>query len=109
MTLSALGIDGLAFDTGDGAREALEVLDDAQRTVNGYRANLGALQNRLISTSENLSTAEENFQAANSRMRDTDVARASADLARNNILNQASVAMLAQANQQPGMALRLIG
>ena len=109
VTLSALGIDGLAFDTREGAREALEILDGAQTQVNGYRANLGALQNRLISTSENLSTAIENFSAANSRMRDTDVAEASADLARNNILAQASTSMLAQANQQPQMALRLIG
>ncbi|MCB0407281.1 MAG: flagellin FliC, partial [Bdellovibrionales bacterium] len=79
-----------------------------QRQVNGYRANLGAIQNRLISTSENLSVAVENFSAANSRIRDTDIAESSAQLATSQILNQASVGVLAQANQQPAAALRLI-
>ena len=63
VTLDSLGVEGFAFDSREGAREALEVLDEAQKTVNGYRANLGALQNRLISTSENLGTAVENFTA----------------------------------------------
>ena len=108
-TLDALGIDGFDFSDKTGARESLEVLEDAQRQVNGYRANLGAIQNRLVSTSENLGVALENFQAANSRIRDTDVADSSAELARNQILLNASVGVLAQANQQPAQALRLIG
>ncbi len=107
-TISTLGVDGFDFASKDGAREALEVLEEAQRTVNGYRANLGAIQNRLISTSENLGVSIENFSAANSRIRDTDVAQSSAELARNNILLNASVGILAQANQQPSSALRLI-
>ncbi|MCB0407282.1 MAG: flagellin FliC [Bdellovibrionales bacterium] len=107
-TLSSLGIDGFDFSTADGAREALDVLEGAQRQVNGYRANLGAIQNRLVSTSENLSVAVENFSAANSRIRDTDIAESTAILATNNILQQASVGVLAQANAQPAAALRLL-
>lgn len=109
VTLSALGIDGFDFSSKDGAREALETLEGAQTQVNGHRATLGALQNRLVSTTENLSVAIENFSAANSRVRDTDVAQASADLAKNNILMNASVGVLASANQAPQQALRLIG
>ncbi|MBC86560.1 MAG: flagellin FliC [Bdellovibrionaceae bacterium] len=107
-TLDHLELGSLEFASRDGAREALSTIDSAQKTVNGYRANLGALQNRLISTGENLSSAIENFSAANARIRDTDIAESSAELARNNVLSQASVSMLAQANQQPNMALRLI-
>jgi flagellin len=107
-TIGNLGVDGFDFSDKGSAREALEELEKAQRQVNGYRANLGAVQNRLISTTENLGTAIENFSAANSRVRDTDVAQSSADLARNNILMNASVGVLAQANQQPAAAMQLI-
>jgi len=107
-TIDNLGVSGFDFTNKEGVRSALETLETAQRQVNGYRANLGAIQNRLISTSDNLGTAIENFSAANSRIRDTDVAQSSAELARNNILQQASVGVLAQANQQGAMALRLI-
>jgi flagellin len=107
-TTGNLGVDGFDFSDKQGAREALEVLETAQRQVNGYRANLGAIQNRMISTSENLGVAIENFSAANSRIRDADIAQSSAEAARNNILMQASVGVLAQANQQPASALRLI-
>jgi flagellin len=108
-TISNLGVDGFDFSDKGDARQALEVLEAAQRTVNGYRANLGAIQNRLISTSDNIGVAVENFSAANSRIRDTDVAQSSAELARNNILLNASVSVLGQANAQPGSALKLIG
>lgn len=108
-TIENLGVDGFDFSDKASAREALEVLEDAQTQVNGYRANLGAIQNRLISTTENLGVAVENFSAANSSIRDTDVAQSSAELARNNILLQASVGVLSQANQQPAAALRLLG
>lgn len=107
-TTAFLGLDGFDFSSKDGAREALGVLEDAQKTVNGHRATLGAIQNRLVSTTENLGVAIENFSAANSRIRDTDVAASSAELARNNVLQQASVAVLAQANAQPQTALRLL-
>jgi len=106
---SALGIDGFDFTSKSGSQEALSVLDEAQSTVNGFRANLGALQNRLQSTVDNNATQYENLSAANSRIRDTDVAASSADMAKNNILLQASTATLAQANQLPGLALKLIG
>ena len=109
VTLDALGIDGFDFSTKSGAQESLEVLEVTQSNVNGQRATLGALQNRLISTSENLGTAIENFSAANSRIRDTDVAQTSAELTQANILQQASIGVLAQANQTPAMALKLIG
>ena len=77
--------------------------------MNGYRAGLGALQNRLQSTVDNLGVQHENISAANSRIRDTDVASASADSARNQVLLNANTSVLAQANQQPGLALKLIG
>lgn len=108
-TSSELNIDGFDFSSKDGAQEALEILESSQRTVNGYRANLGAIQNRLISTSENLGVAIENFSAANSRIRDTDVAQSSSELVRNQILLNTSVGVLAQANQAPRAALQLIG
>ncbi len=107
-TTGNLGVDSFDFSTKDGAREALGVLEAAQVKVNGYRANLGAIQNRLISTTENLGVAMENFSAANSRIRDTDVAQSSAELARNNVLQQASISVLSQANMQPASALKLI-
>ncbi len=104
-----LGIDGFDFKDKNGAQSALEVLDAAQSTVNGHRATLGALQNRLQSTIDNINTMHENLSAANSRIRDTDVAQASSEMTRNNILLQASTATLAQANQVPALALKLIG
>ena len=107
-TVANLGVDGIDFSSREGARSALDTLDKAQTQVNGYRANLGAIQNRLISTGENISTQVENLSAANSRIRDTDVAQASADLAKSQILNQASVSVLAQANQSGSGALKLL-
>jgi flagellin len=73
------------------------------------RSDLGALQNRLTSTIDNLSNQDENLSAANSRIRDTDVAQASSEMTRNNILLQAGVSTLAQANQVNSLALKLIG
>jgi flagellin len=108
-TIDALGLDGIDYATKEGAQEALALLDSAHTSVNGTRANLGALQNRLLSTVQNLSIQEENQSAANSRIRDTDVAYAAAENARNQVLLQAGVSTLAQANQTPGLALKLIG
>lgn len=107
-TLDALGLAGLDYTSKEGAQSALSALDTAQTNVNGMRANLGALQNRLTSTVNNLLIAEENMSASNSRIRDTDVAAASAELTRNNILLQASTAALAQANTSNNVALNLI-
>lgn len=107
--LDALGLAALDYTTKEGAQEGLSALDTAQNTVNGYRANLGALQNRLTSTVDNLGVLEENMSAANSRIRDADVAAASSEQMRNNILLQAGTATLAQANQVNQLALKLIG
>ncbi|MBL7545698.1 MAG: flagellin FliC [Bdellovibrionaceae bacterium] len=109
VTISSIGIDGFDFTSKEGAQDALEALDEAQSTVNGFRANLGAIQNRLQATYDNSQTMYENISAANSRIRDTDVAQASSELTRNNILLQASTSTLAQANQIPSQALKLIG
>jgi flagellin len=108
-TASSLNLDSLDYTSKQGAQEALSNLDEAQSTVNGFRANLGALQNRLQSTMDNLAVMHENISAANSRIRDTDIASASSDMTRNNILLQASTAALAQANQTPQLAMRLLG
>jgi flagellin len=108
-TLDALGLNDLDYATKDGAQVALSQLDSAQTVVNGIRSSLGALQNRLTSTVDNLGVQEENLSAANSRIRDTDIAQSSAELTRNSILLQASTSTLAQANQINQMAVKLIG
>lgn len=108
-TLDSLGLEGLDFSSKTGAQEALARLDAAQTSVNGTRANLGALQNRLTSTADNLGVMSENLSAANSRIRDTDIAQASSEMIRNNILLQAGTSVLAQANQTNQLALKLIG
>jgi flagellin len=108
-TLDALDLGSLDYTSQENAQNALEKLDSAQEKVNSMRSNLGALQNRLNSTVSNLQVAEENMSAANSRIRDTDVANASAELTRNNILLQAGTSTLAQANQTSGLALKLLG
>lgn len=107
--LDSLGLSGLDYTSKEGAQEALGALDMAQNSVNGMRANLGALQNRLTSTTDNLGVLEENMSAANSRIRDTDVAMASSEMTRNNILLQAGTSTLAQANSVNQLALKLIG
>lgn len=108
-TTSALGIDGFDFTSKDGARSALEIIDQSQKMVNGHRSTLGAIQSRLLSTTDNLGVAIENFSAANSRIRDTDVAQSTAELSRNSVLLNANVGVLAQANAFPMQALKLIG
>lgn len=108
-TTGALGVDGLDFSDKNSARDFLMVIEGAQRTVNSHRATLGALQNRLLSASDNHGQVIENLSAANSRIRDTDIADATAELMKNNILMNASTSVLQQANQQPGAALKLIG
>lgn len=107
-TLAALGLVGEGIANKEGAQLSLAKLDDALTRINGTRANLGALQNRLQSASNSIAIAEENFSAANSRIRDVDVAAETADMAKNNILSQAGVSVLAQANQSPNFALKLL-
>jgi len=107
--LDSLGLSDITVENKEGAQGSLGTIDKAIETVSGQRASLGAIQNRLISTSNNLQITNENLSAANSRIRDVDYASASAANARNNILNQAGTAVLAQANQSGQNALRLIG
>lgn len=107
--ISTLGLDGLDFASKEGAQEGLAMLDVAQNRVNENRSMLGAFQNRLVSASDNLSIQQENLSAANSGIRDTDVAQASSEIARNQILLQAGTSTLAQANQVNQLALKLIG
>lgn len=107
--ISDLGIEGLGVQTKVSAQENLEKIDQAISGINGNRASLGALQNRLQSTISNLEVRTENLAAANSRIRDTDVASESAELAKNNILSAASTSVLAQANNSGSSALKLIG
>lgn len=108
-TLETLGLSTETIATKETAQTSLQKLDDALVSISGSRANLGALQNRLNSTINNLAVTDENFSAANSRIRDVDVAAETADMTKNNILNQAGVSVLAQANQAPQFALKLLG
>jgi flagellin len=107
-TLETIGLMGESIAHKEGAQLSLKKLDDALVRINGTRANLGALQNRLQSASNSIAITEENFSAANSRIRDVDVAAETADMAKNNILSQAGVSVLAQANQAPNFALKLL-
>ncbi len=108
-TSSELGIEGLDFTSKSGAQKALAIVDEAQGKVAGFRANIGALQNRFQSTVENLGTQHENLSSANSRIRDTDIAASTSESTRNSVLLNASAAVLAQANQIPQLAMKLIG
>lgn len=108
-TMGGLGIDSIAVNSKEGAQDSLATIDKAIETVSGQRAGLGAIQNRLVSTSNNLQTTNENLSAANSRIRDVDYAEVSAANAKNNILGQAGTSVLAQANSQGQNALKLIG
>jgi len=107
-TLEALGLSGMDYNDKANAQESLVTLDAAQESVNRMRSNLGALQNRLVSTVQNLGVFEENMAAANSRIRDTDMAHSSSELTRNSIMLQASTSALAQANSVNQVALKLI-
>jgi flagellin len=107
-TLDSIGMSDAGVISKVTAQENLEKIDNAINTINGNRANLGALQNRLQSTINNLEVKVENLSAANSRIRDTDVAFESAELTKNNILSASGVSVLAQANSSGQSALKLI-
>lgn len=96
--VSDLGVDGLSVLTKESAQGNLEAIDKAINGVNANRASLGALQNRLQSTISNLEVRTENLSAANSRIRDTDIALESAEMTKGNILSAAATSVLAQAN-----------
>jgi flagellin len=105
-----LGANGSAISVlgGGSALNAISKIDSALSTINTRRAALGALTNRLESTANNLSISIENLSASESRIRNVDVAKESANLSRNQILQQASASILSQANQTPQLALSLI-
>lgn len=104
-----LNLDGLDLSTTAGAVAAMNSIDTAITTVSGERASLGAMQNRLESKLDNLAVSKQNLEAANSRIRDVDIASEMADFTKNQILMQAGTSMLAQANSLPQTALSLLG
>lgn len=108
MSASALGVDSLVVTTQAGANTAITTINDALETVSSERSKLGAMQNRLEHTIANLGTSSENLTAAESRVRDVDMAKEMMEFTKNNILSQAAQAMLAQANQQPQGVLQLL-
>ncbi|WP_268872923.1 flagellin, partial [Bacillus altitudinis] len=97
-----VSVDGFNFDT------EIEKIDAAIGAVSKQRSSLGAVQNRLEHTINNLGASAENLTAAESRIRDVDMAKEMSEFTKNNILSQASQAMLAQANQQPQNVLQLL-
>lgn len=109
MTASGLGVSGLDISSQSGADKAITTIQSAIDKVSSERAKLGAYQNRLEHTINNLGTASENLTAAESRIRDVDMAKEMMEFTKMNILQQAATAMLAQANMQPQMVLQLLG
>jgi len=109
VTAEKLGVDGLSTESKDAARSGLDSIDNAIKSLTENRAEVGALQNRLQSTINNLAIYDENLSSARSRIWDADVAKETADLTKNNILTQAGVSVLSQANSNNMMALKLIG
>ena len=108
MAASGLGISGLAVSTNSMAANAITKINDAIKAVSTQRSSLGATQNRLEHTISNLDNASENLQAAESRVRDVDMAKEMMSFTKNNILQQAAQAMLSQANQSPQNVLQLL-
>ncbi len=109
VTAEALGIDDVSTMTKEAAQLNLEKLDNALTNVNSNRSSLGAIQNRLQSTINNINIYRENLEAARSRIKDTDMATETSEMTRTNILTQAGVSVLGQANQNPQLALKLLG
>ncbi|MBE6068670.1 MAG: flagellin [Clostridium lundense] len=114
LTIGTMSATGLAINTSSigaagAASLAITSVNSAIAQVSTERANLGSVQNRLEHTINNLSTASENLQASESRIRDVDMAKEMMNFSKNNILQQAAQAMLAQANQQPQGVLQLLG
>jgi flagellin len=103
-----LGINGISSETIDSARDSIDRLDEAISRVTGARAGLGAMQNKLQSTVNNLSIAKENLANARSRVMDADIAEEATAMAQKQILNHAGISVLAQANASPQLALKLL-
>jgi flagellin len=109
FSATGLGITSNDVSTASGASSLLSDIDGAISGIGAVRADLGALQNRFQSTIRNLSNISENLSSARSQIRDTDFATETAELTRNQIIQQASVSVLSQANQRPQTALSLLG
>jgi flagellin len=107
-TADRLGVQGISVQTKEEAQNNLDVIDTAIKTIVENRAELGALQNRVQSTVNNLMIYDENLSAAQSRIRDVDMASETAELTKNNILTSAGVSVLSQANQNNLQALKLL-
>jgi flagellin len=109
MDTTSLGVNNVDVSTQAGAEAAITAIDNAIQMVSDERANLGAYQNRLEHTINNLSTASQNLTSASSNITDVDMAQEMAEFTKDNVLTQAATAMLAQANQQPQLVLKLLG
>ena len=107
-SLDALKLGGESIATKQGAQLSLSTIDDAIIRINSIRADLGAMQNRLQSTINNLAIYQENMASANSRIRDADIAQETSELTKQNILFQAGISVLSQANQTNESAIRLL-
>ena len=108
MAASGLGVSGLVISNIGSANASISKINTAINTVSTQRANLGAIQNRLEHTINNLGVTAENMTAAESRIRDVDMAKEMMEFTKNNILSQAATSMLAQANQTPQGVLQLL-
>lgn len=108
MSAKGLGIDTIKVNTQDDALAAIDTIESAINKVSGTRADLGALQNRLEHTVNNLGVTSENLTSAESRIRDVDMAKEMMEMTKNNVLTQAAQSMLAQANTQPQSILKLL-
>jgi len=108
-TLESMGITDVSTINKESSQSNMAMLDAAITHLNENRASLGALQNRLNSTMNNLSIYAENLSTANSRIRDTDMAEETSEMTKQNILTQANISVLGQANQNSSVALKLLG
>ena len=108
MRADALGVSEIDVKDKDGATSAIDTIDKAITKVSAQRSSLGAVQNRLEHTINNLGTSSENLTAAESRIRDVDMAKEMMEFTKNNVLSQASQAMLAQAKALPNQVLSLL-
>jgi len=109
VSATAETVNGIDIATADGAQSAIDVIDKALSTIDSQRGDLGAIQNRFETTIANLQNISENISAARSRILDADIAMETSNMTKQNILQQAGVSILAQANQMPQLALSLLG
>ena len=109
VTANRLGVEGISVASKESSQENLAKIDGAMQLLGGNRAEMGALQNRLQSSVNSLQIYDENLSGAKSRIKDVDMASETSELTKNNILTQANVSVLSQANQNNMLALKLLG